>query len=563
MSPRPAEQLPQSRLRVGFWSAAIVLGLIQAWAGRHVMNADGISYLDMADAYFRGDWKMAINGYWSPLYSWLLGLAMFSLKPSSYWEFAVAHLVNFGIYIFALICFDFFLRALITYQQSTQDSSQQLATLPDWAWMMLGYTLFIFVSLQMITLQNVTPDMCVSGLVYLAAGIILQIRGGTRGWRTFAFLGVILGIAYLAKAAMLPLAFVFLGTSLFAVRGFRQAVPRVLLALVLFFLLGAPYFVPLSRVKDRWTFGESGRLAYAEYVSGINQFVHWQGGVMGTGIPLHPTRKVLDVPPVYEFASPVGGTYSPWYDQSYWYEGAHARLNLKGQLGVLRLSADTYFDLFSQQAALITGLLALMIWGRQRELLLERLGSQWHLLVPALSALGMYAVIFVAPRYVGTFFVLLWTGLFSAVCFPPSQTTKRVLLSVTVAMVIPLGAVCLKSVARDLIHALRDPTHLQWEVAEELHRVGIRPGDKVASIGNSFEARWARLARVSIVAEIPSEGVDSFWASSPEVKSKAIKELARPGVKVIVADRVPSLVSQPGWIKLGRTRYYAYLLSER
>ncbi len=564
MNLRLAEPLPHLRLRIAFWSAAIVLGLVQAWAGRHVMNADGISYLDMADAYLRADWKMAINGYWSPLYSWLLGLAMFLLKPSPYWEFTVAHLVNFGIYIFALICFDFFLRALITYQQSTQDPTPQPATLPVWTWIMLGYTLFIFVSLQMITLQNVTPDMCTSALVYLAAGIIVQIRGGARSWSTFALLGVILGAAYLAKAVMLPLALVFLGTSLFVVRGFRQAVPRVLLALVLFFLLGALYFLPLSRAKGRWTFGESGRLAYAEYVSGVDQFVHWQGGIMGTGIPLHPTRKVLDVPPTYEFASPLGGTYPPWYDQSYWYEGAIARFNLKRQLDVLHLSANTYFDLlFSEQAALVVGILTLMIWGGQKKLLLERIRRQWHLLIPALSALGMYALIFVAPRYVGTFFVLLWAGLFSAVCISNSRISRKMVWSVTLAITMTLGGVCLRAVARDLIHALRYPAHPQWEVAEALHRLGVEPRDKVASIGNSFEAYWARLARVSIVAEIPSGGVDSFWASSSEVQSKAIRELAKPGTKVVVTDRLPPLTAPPGWVRLGQTSYYAYLLPER
>ena len=32
----------------------LVLGLLQAWAGRHSMQSDGISYLDMGDAIVRG-----------------------------------------------------------------------------------------------------------------------------------------------------------------------------------------------------------------------------------------------------------------------------------------------------------------------------------------------------------------------------------------------------------------------------------------------------------------------------------------------------------------------------
>ena len=49
------------RLRILFWCAAIGFGAVDGWATRYNMNLDGISYLDMGDAYLRGDWNMAIN----------------------------------------------------------------------------------------------------------------------------------------------------------------------------------------------------------------------------------------------------------------------------------------------------------------------------------------------------------------------------------------------------------------------------------------------------------------------------------------------------------------------
>jgi len=57
-----------------------------------------ISYLDVGDTYFRGDWAAAINGYWSPLYSWCLGLALYVLKPSIWWEFITVHLVIYYLH---------------------------------------------------------------------------------------------------------------------------------------------------------------------------------------------------------------------------------------------------------------------------------------------------------------------------------------------------------------------------------------------------------------------------------------------------------------------------------
>ena len=60
---------------------------LHLWNNRDLFDPDGISYLDMADAYVRGDWRAALNGVWSPLYSWLLALMIFIFDPPGYWEF--------------------------------------------------------------------------------------------------------------------------------------------------------------------------------------------------------------------------------------------------------------------------------------------------------------------------------------------------------------------------------------------------------------------------------------------------------------------------------------------
>jgi hypothetical protein len=50
-------------LRTRLWIVALGLGALQAWARRHTINLDDISYLDMGDALWRGNWRMAINAY--------------------------------------------------------------------------------------------------------------------------------------------------------------------------------------------------------------------------------------------------------------------------------------------------------------------------------------------------------------------------------------------------------------------------------------------------------------------------------------------------------------------
>ena len=93
--------LSTSGLKVGVWLLVIVLGFVQAWSTRYFIDPDGISYLDIADKYLHGDWNGAVNTYFSPLYSWLFAAALYLLRPSSYWEYPVVHLVNFLIYLSA------------------------------------------------------------------------------------------------------------------------------------------------------------------------------------------------------------------------------------------------------------------------------------------------------------------------------------------------------------------------------------------------------------------------------------------------------------------------------
>lgn len=567
----PDRNYLRRRIIAIFWFVAVVLGFVHMWAARHAMNSDGISYLDMGDAYLRGDWSMAINAYWSPLYSWLLGLAMFVLRPSSYWQFSVVHLVNFLIYLIALGSFHFFLREVIRYRQCAESSGKGYVTLPEWAWLPLGYTLFIWSSLKLITVSVVTPDMCVAAFVYLAAGIILRIRRGSASWLTFVLLGVVLGLGYLAKAPLFPLAFVFLGVSLFAVGTLRNAMPRALIALLVFLSVASPFIVALSMAKGRLTFGDSGKLAYAWFVSGA-PWRHWQGEPPGNGTPRHPTRKIFDEPAIYEFGTPIGGTYPPWYDPFYWYEGVTPRFDLQGQIRVLVSSAQFYYDLFFEsQGVLIAGLLILLFMGRRQWRCVKDIADHWCLIIPAIAAVGMYSLVHVEPRFIGAFVVLFWAGLFSGVVLPDSQESRRLVACVTLAMVtmmmIGIGVFTVRkaySTYRDLTRGEDTAGHVHWQVADGLNRLGVQPGDQVAIIGwGSFMAPWARLARVRIVAEIPQAGEfregDKFWRADHSVKAQVIKTFANTGANAIVA-LVPSSASTIGWQRIGNTDYYAYLL---
>ncbi|HEX9331810.1 MAG TPA: hypothetical protein VF896_07980, partial [Anaerolineales bacterium] len=130
-----------------FRMLAIGLGVLHVYAAikSQSMNADGISYLDIGDAYFHADWGNAINPVWSPLYSWVLGFANFLIRPSMQWEFPVVHLVNFIIYLIALSSFEFMWKRVRTYEASNESYA-----MPNSWWWTLGYLLFIWISLSLI-----------------------------------------------------------------------------------------------------------------------------------------------------------------------------------------------------------------------------------------------------------------------------------------------------------------------------------------------------------------------------------------------------------------------------
>jgi hypothetical protein len=547
------------------------LGIINTWDGRHGMNPDGISYLDIGDAYFRGDWNMAINAYWSPLYSWLLGLALFLLKPSPYYEFTVVHIVNFMIYLCALGCFHFFLIGLLRYHQSWTSSVSKdgYVTLPEWMLLALSYILFIWSSLYLIGIPLVSPDMCVSAFVYLILGILLRIRMELVSWPMFIILGVVLGFAYLAKTVMFLLAYIFLGCSVFLVGDLRKAIPRVLIALAIFILITSPFILAISNAKGRFTFGDAGKLNYLWHVNRITFYRCWHGEPAGSGYPRHTTRKLSSMPEIYEFGTPIGGTYPVWYDPSYWYEGIKFNFDLKKQISAFKKNIITIIRISSifKTGIIIYGAIIFYFMRRRLWLFMKDVAEHWPLFIPAISALAIYSMVSVEPRYIGPFIVLLWTGIFFCVRLPDSQESRRLITYTTPMLLLIIALIGIQiapktySVVRHLIKGEDTSVHVQWQIANALKQMGVQPGDKLVFNGTPYNAYWARLARVRIVAEISLEDAITLRELEELVNFQVIQTLVGTGAKFIVIEIIPQkYITNADWQRIGNTDYYVYAL---
>jgi hypothetical protein len=548
---------PSSRQTVALaYALILVVAVVRVWTGRYSMNPDGICYLDLGDAFFQHKWSQVVNGYWSPLYAYLLGLALFIVKPGRWWEFPTAHVVNFILFLFSLAGFEFLLRTLRQdLRTNARDENVQGLTEPSL--LALSYAIFLWTSLELITIWDIAPDMCLAAFIYLAAGLLLRIRRRFSVPLSIA-MGVVLGLAYLTKAIMFPLGLVFILIGLSCIQ--RQARARYLFSVTITFLvISGPWLVALSHAKGRLDFGDSGRLAYSAYVAPGGRLLNWQGQPPGSGVPLHTTRRIFENPPVYEFSSPVGGTYPPSYDPSYWNEGRKWKFDVRAQATVILAGLFTYANLmFRDQSGLAAGTLALILAGgvATRNAILKN----WPLLAMCFVAMGLYLLVLVESRYVAAYMGVLWL----IIIFGVRLTTEQ--LRIAQYLVLSVVVTILISIAYSTGHGLRsgDPgipaysAANQISIADALEKMGVKAGDRIAVAGDGNWAYWARAGKLKIVSTIMSPDLPAFWSAGPDQRENIYHLFYSTGAKAVVSMSPP--VAGEHWEKIGDSDFYVRVL---
>jgi hypothetical protein len=554
-----------------FWLAAIVIAALQVWSHRNDLSPDGISYIELARTSIAFGLPGLVNAYWSPLYPFLISITLRLLHPSMQWEFAAVHLVNFFIYLASFAAFQIFLKELLHFRALQEKIDVSFTPLSPRHTQILASILFLWAAQFWLSPSIVNPDLTVAALVYLASALLIRItRTGASG-PTWILLGVILGFAYLAKTAMFPLGFVFLACAFLLARRKHPRAVRTYagaaLALLIFFAIAAPWISAISHAKHRWTFGDSGRIAYAEYVNKATLTTHWQGQPPGTGRPLHPTRQISADPPIFEFAQPIPGSYPPWYDPSYWYDGIHPHFSLRGQLWVLFRALNMYFKMFSKTGVLYVVLLVFVIAGKRHGRLQKVSPEMWLVIVPSIAALFMYALVLVELRYVSPFALLLLVSTIaraeslptSAASFATQQKFSR--CAILAAIVAP-GLAIAWPIIRDARTAIRDAPYEDWQVAIALPGFGVRPGSGLAYIGSGGDAYWAHLAGDRLIAEIPGKDQSALLTATPEKRLSILQDLVRLGADGVVTKNAAVAHSTRDWERIGNTQYYIWRFTQ-
>jgi hypothetical protein len=534
------------------WVVAIAVGLRHVWHGRYEIIGDGISYLDIGDAFARGDWANAFNAYWSPLYAWTLGAAIRLSQVTPSREYLIVAAINAAIYVLALAAFTWLMVEMRHQREQWRRSSSadRPPFLSDAAWIAVGFAGFIWTSNHLAAPWQVTPDMMLAAIVFLSAALVVRLRR-TPTMRAALALGVTLGLGYAVKTPMFVLAPVFLLCAALVLAS-RRRWAGCAIAVAGYLVVAAPFVGAISADKDRFTYGDSGRINLAWDVNGVPRGF-WDGGPEGFGTPLHPPRRILDEPRVYEFARPFAVSYPPWHDPSYWYDGVKPEMTIAGLVTPVRESTKLFRNLLRSQIGFVAGVLVLLASsgpGRGRTLL-----AWWPLWIPAIAGLGLFTLAGAEGRYVAPFLALAIAAAVSSLRRPAWRTSAARALTASAVALLMLSFG--KSIARGVLapDRLEATARECIEVGDALTRLGLARGDRVALIRAGGSVYFARVAGLQIVAEVRHR---PFWDADDADRERALKAIAATGARALVTSQLPNGASPNGWVQLGATRWHAY-----
>jgi len=228
--------------KASYWfiAAAIVSCLFQLfWFASKCFNQidiDGIGYLGVAHHLRRGEFNAAIDGFRSPLISWLIALASFASPDYLH----IGKLINIATFLLSL--------ALLFVLTQKLWHSRQAASLA-----VLMFALGR--GLTVAAVQMITPDFLFAALALIYFIVLLRClrRDRLQDW---FLLGLIHGLAYLAKAFALPwLAVCTLVALGLSAQSWKTNVSRLALAVLIPALVAAGWATVLHSKYGVYTTG--------------------------------------------------------------------------------------------------------------------------------------------------------------------------------------------------------------------------------------------------------------------------------------------------------------------
>jgi hypothetical protein len=357
----------------------LVVGAFLLKYYRYQINPDGISYISIAKKYLAGNFGEAVNGYWSPLFCWLLApLLSLDIEP-----LLAAKILN--LLIGAPIIF---IIAGIARGFSVSVGARRI---------------MVFTAIPVILLFSVvviTPDL-LAALLMLIYFLFIFKTDYSSAKRNGVFCGFWGGVAYLAKSYSLPF-FICHFTLMNFLHYFRCRSKEARSKLIVNSLIG---FAAFGVISGAWITALS--LKY-------HRFVYSTAGGDHVTAFIRPKNKSLE-PMFYQgfLAPPNAAAISAWEDPSYleypqWspFESSDA---FSYYITHVRKNIRKIYDMFKQFSFLsVPIVIAGGLFFLQRP---GKILAQYQIVYPLVSLFlfaGGYSLVIVEERYIwATFFLLM------------------------------------------------------------------------------------------------------------------------------------------------------------
>lgn len=544
------------RIRVAFWVLGIVLGSIMAYTGRYYINGDAIVYMEMGEALRYGHWWGLANLTYSPGYPILLGLGQLILNTTPANELQVLRIVN----VFCLVLAMGACELVMVFVKNDLDQRRFQGEHPL-PWPLVGamsYCMFLVAALALIRMRLMNPDMLVMAVVLAAVAVLLWIRENPIPYGKFVLLGLSTGAGYLSKSFFFPFSSVFFLAAGFSAGTLKRAIPRVVVAVLIMLVVGAPLLVALSSRLGRFTYGELGRHVYALWIS-------------GKGEPIHPEIVNSD-PKVTLYRYAIQCTRPSGFDICYWHEGFKPAIDMAAHLKIIPHNVWSVFIQIPWLSFIFVWFV-LQWWAGSASM-----GSIFPpslsllLAVPALAGLGFYCLIHVEPRYLGPYLFLGFVALLAALRLPEDdlKARRRTWIQSGVLAGFFLMLVFHSTIDQSLrgLHSTTEKPSYHETFVEHLavrnflRNKGIEKGDYAGLVGN-LPVYWARMGHLRIIAEVTDPR--QFFAATAQQRKTALDSMRNTGVKVVVGmgPRFAQLSSE-GWKRVPGTRdYFVDILQDR
>jgi len=522
-------------------------GIIQAWHSRGALSPDLLNYLALARTLLANGWTSSINGFWSPLYSWLLVLPMSFHLMSSRTELLWVHLVNLGVFFVAMLCFHVFMNHTLRLAAMRVGSNYAAwARIEPW-WYFAGCAIFLFATLEWLPNSLCTPELLVASFLFLSAGFLAAILCRDRSWPNYIMLGLALALGYLAKAPAFPLAILFFAMLLFLSRGEEWRWVKCLACVSAFALIAGPFFYTLSKKETHPTFGESGRVNFLMYGDGLPAY--WLGeGLPGEGNSQNFDRVCAD-PPVFAFHGVPPGVYFPAYEPSRWYAGLVPHLELRQEAQNLRTGFHSLGEIAEAESDLILGFVLILLFSGLVSGLRSVL-SWWFLWLPAALGTVMFWMVHVEDRFIAPFVVIGFMGLYTGALISSSRKS-RVIARILLGLLLVQGCRAGIVVVKGFLSTPLDMTRSATTIVDDLAKAGVPQGAPVAILGNAQAPYWAWVGQYSIVSEAPSSGTPRFLAAGASERKRLYGCLAKTGAQAVLFHAESPEFLEPGWQKVG------------